>query len=386
MIIYLLLTVSVLLIALTVKSKQKLTPALVREDYNYVYRGITRSQLKSRMGLLAIFVLLTGISAIRLNVGNDYSKYVEIMHRAYSDAIVPTEWGFNTLTKLVYRFSGFENYVAVFAIFAAVTVALFLGEIYRQSEDFWMSFMMFMLLGYYFQSISTVRYYLALGAALMAMRFCLKGDWPAFVMVVLLGSLFHKSLLVILVLYPLAAYRWKRWMYGAFGVLCISTLFLKDIYLKIAIKIYPSYEGTEYLSGGTSKVSILRCLAVMVFAIYVLGKDVFSDKRMRFYFMCNFGAFALYVFCSFLPTVSRIAYYLTVTQILFVPALLLRMKEDIRSRVNMKLLAKIAVIAFCALYFVMYMRRAADDGVRVLPYETIFFHELPATLSERGFG
>jgi hypothetical protein len=230
MIVYLLLTASVLLIALTIKSKQKLPTALVRDDYNYVYRGITRSQLKSRAGLLAIFVLLTGISAIRLNVGNDYSKYVEIMHRAYSDAIVPTEWGFNTLTRIVYRISGFENYVAVFAIFAAVTVALFLSEIYRQSEDFWMSFMMFMLLGYYFQSISTVRYYLALGAALVAMRFCLKRDWPAFVFVVLLGSLFHKSLLVVLVLYPLAAFRWKRWMYGAFGALCISTLFLKDIY------------------------------------------------------------------------------------------------------------------------------------------------------------
>ncbi len=379
MLIYLMLTVTVLLVALNIKS-------LREEGNNCIYGGITRQQLKSRTSILAVFVLLTGVSAIRLNVGNDYSNYVEFMHRAYSNAIVPTEPGFNYLTILIYKLSGFENYVAVFAVFAAATMFLFLTVLRRKSEDFWMSFMMFMFLGYYFQSISTVRYYLALSVAVFSAFYCIERDYPRFVLMVLAGALFHKSLLVVLVLYPFACIKWRRWMLGVLGLICISTLFLKDFYLDIAIKLYPSYAGTEYLSGGTSKVSILRCVAVLVLALYVLREDITKDRELRFYFYCNLFALIFYTFGSFLPTVSRIAYYLTVTQILYVPLLLKRMKDERIYGMNLKKVLKVVTVIFCLVYFANYMKGAAADGVRILPYETIFFHELPATLSERGFG
>jgi hypothetical protein len=277
--------------------------------------------------------------------------------------------------------------VAVFFVFAAATVFFFLAAIRNRSENFWMSFMMFMLLGYYFQSISTVRWYLALSIAIFAAYYCIEKDWPKFVLLVLCGALFHKSLLVVLVLYPLACIKWRRWMLGALGILCLSTLFLKDFYLQVAIKIYPSYAGTEYLSGGgLSKVNILRCLVVGAFAIYVLRKDVTKDRELSFYFFCNLFGLLFYTFGSFIPTVSRIAYYLTVTHILYVPLLINRVDEKTFKRTNIRSVLKILTVAVCLVYFINYMRGAGNDGVRILPYETIFFHELPATLSERGFG
>ena len=387
MIVYLTLTLATLAIAYIIKVGDVRPKVFGGGYYNYIYRGVSRKQVRNVIGLFSLFVLLTGVSAIRLNVGNDYSNYVEFMHRTYSNAVVPTEPGFNYLTKFVYLLSGFENYVAVFAIFAAATVFFFLAAIYRQTEDFFLSFMMFMLLGYYFQSISTVRNYLALGIAIYSIRFCLKGDWPRFVLLVLCGALFHKSLLLVLVLYPLASMKWKRWMHGALAVFCISCIFLKDFYLAIAVKLYPSYEGTEYLEGGTSLINIARCVAVLAFAAYVLRKDIIKEKKMSFYFYANLGALLMYVFCSFLPTISRIAYYFTVTQILYVPALLQRLlAEDDYKRYKSGQILKVMTVLACAAYFAMYMRGAANDGVRILPYETFFFHELPATLSERGFG
>ncbi|MBE5843544.1 MAG: EpsG family protein [Butyrivibrio sp.] len=387
MLVYLLLTLTVLLIALNVKSRQQECVAGVSGDYNYIYRGITRERLKSSVGIFAIFVLLTGVSSIRLNVGNDYSNYVEFMHRAFSGAIVPTEPGFNYLTILIYKISGFENYVAVFFVFAAATVFFFLAAIRKRSEDFWMSFMMFMLLGYYFQSISTVRWYLALSIAIFSAYYCIERDWPKFVLLVLVGALFHKSLLVVLVLYPMACIKWRRWMLGALGIMCLSTLFLKDFYLQVAIKLYPSYAGTEYLNTtGLSKVNIIRCLAVAAFGIYVLRKDITKDREFTFYFYCNIFAFLLYTFGSFIPTVSRIAYYLTVTHLFYIPMLINRVDEKMFIRTNIRTVLKVVTVAICVVYFIGYMRGAGNDGVRILPYETIFFHELPATLSERGFG
>ncbi len=380
MLIYLLLTITVLAVALIINAKYR------EPVYNAGPMGITRGRLKNQMGLVGIFVLLTGVSALRLNVGNDYGNYVEFMHRAFCGAVVPTEPGFNYLTILIYKLSGFENYVAVFAVFAAATVFFFLSAIYRQTEDFWMSFMMFMLLGYYFQSISTVRYYLALSVAMFSIRYCLKGDWPRFVMLVLCGALFHKSLLVILILYPLARMKWKRWMLIILGAACISCLFLKDFYLKVAVMLYPSYEGTEYLSGGTSFVNIARCIAVLLLAAFIFRKEILDSPERNFYFYCNLFALLLYVFGSFLPIISRIAYYLTVTQILYVP-MMLKNADDSRGRfVSTRRALTIFTVVVCIGYFAMYMRGAANDGVRILPYETFLFHELPATLSERGFG
>ena len=37
------------------------------------------------------------------------------------------------------------------------------------------------------------------------------------------------------------------------------------------------------------------------------------------------------------------------------------------------------------MYFALYMRGAANDGIRILPYQTFLFHDLPLTLSERGY-
>ena len=98
---------------------------------------------------------------------------------------------------------------------------------------------------------------------------------------------------------------------------------------------------------------------------------------MQFYFYLNLGALVLYVFCSFLPIISRIGYYLTVSHILFLPALL-RETENVRWR---KLL-RAGMILAAVLYFAIFMSRAYDDGLLILPYKSFFFHDMVNILSD----
>lgn len=329
---------------------------------------------------LIIFVLLFAVSALRLNVGNDYLKYVEFMHLAYSRAYVPTEIGFNALARIVYFVCGFENYLLIFAMFAFATIYFFMKAMYEQSKWFTLSMVMFMLLGYYFQSLSTVRYYLALSVALYAVKFVVNRDWPRFVLITLIGSLFHKSLLLILLLYVVAQLKWRRWMYVGLGLLGASCLVLKDFYLKVVILLYPSYKDTEYLEGGTSIVNIVRCIVILAFSLWMY-KDVIRDSRAdRFYFICNIMAMVLYVFGAFIPVISRVGYYLTVTHLLFIPSLVMGIKDEDKRK-----LATACVTIACVMYFALYMRGAGNDGIRILPYQTFLFHDLPLTLSERGY-
>ena len=344
----------------------------------------TRQQMCNRVCLLAIFLILFALSACRLNVGNDYAKYVEFMHLINCDSYVPTEIGFNLLVKMVYGLSGYENYLLVFAVYAFATVFLFLSAMYQQSDDFPMTFFLFMTLGYYFQTFSTVRYYLALGIALYSMKFVLRKQWGRFVVLILFGSLFHKSLLVVLPLYFLATLRWKKWQLALAGVFCTSFLFFQDFYLKVVIFLYPTYEDTEYLEGGTSYINILRCVAVLLFAGIVLWMErrekasgMELDERFRFFFYLNLGALALYVFCGFLPIISRIGYYLTVSQILFLPMLLGKIPEK-----RWRRLFQAGICLAAVLYFAMYLRRAGGDGILLLPYRTFFFHDMVNILSD----
>ena len=108
MAVYLSLTVIVLLLALLIKQTDRAGGAL------RIYQGMSRQQMVNCVTCLIIFVLLFAVSALRLNVGNDYLKYVEFMHLAYSRAYVPTEIGFNALARIVYFVCGFENYLLIF--------------------------------------------------------------------------------------------------------------------------------------------------------------------------------------------------------------------------------------------------------------------------------
>ena len=353
----------------------------------------TRQQMCNRVCLFAVFLILFALSACRLNVGNDYAKYVEFMHLVNCDAYVPTEAGFNLLVKILYGLSGFENYLLVFAVYAFVTIGIFLLGMYEQSEDFSLTFFLFMALGYYFQTFSTVRYYLALALALYAMKFVMRGQWGRFTVLILLGSAFHKSLLVVIPLYILAVLPWKKWQLAAGALFCTTFLFCQDFYLKLVVFLYPTYEDTEYLEGGTSYINILRCLAVLAFSgiVYWSGKRSGSTRgeeqknaevgerydRAHFYFYLNLGALVLYVFCSFLPIISRIGYYLTVSHILYLPMLLKRV-EDRRWRKALRA----GILLAAVLYFAIYMSRADNDGTLILPYKTFFFHDMVNILSD----
>lgn len=339
---------------------------------------VSRQQILNQLSLISIFLILFAVSACRLNVGNDYAKYVEFMHLIYCDAFVPTEAGFNGVVRVLYGLSGFENYLLVFAVFAFFTILLFLLAIYRQADSFGFSFFLFMALGYYFQTFNTVRYYLALAAALYAIPFVLRKEWGKFILIVILGATMHKSLLVVLPLYFLAALPWKRWQLAIGAVFCSTFFFLQDFYLKVVVFLYPTYEDTEYLEGGTSYVNIVRCLAVLVLSLLCYQKVVKGNRRNSFYFYCNLGALVMYVCCSFLPIISRIGYYLTITHIFFLPALL----GGIENR-KIKRLAVGGVVAAGVFYFAVFiLLKAGSNGLRILPYETFLFHDMVPILSD----
>ena len=324
--------------------------------------------------LYAIFIILFVCSALRFNVGNDYRQYTQTAHEAYVGGYVVTEAGFNWLVRIIYGLCGGEWYEVLFAVFAFATLFLFLKAMYDQSVDFAFSYFLFMTLGLYFQTYNTVRYYLVLAIALYAMRYVLQQDWIKFIFWIVVASLFHKSVLLVIPIYWIASFVWKKWLIITCVIVGAVCFICKKYVLKLALLLYPSYENTVFLEGGTSLVTIIRCIVVLALYLWYMrycrqnNLAGIRDRELRFYAQLNFLALICCVFFSFLPVITRIVYYFSVNQLFMLPALVKGIPDErIRKRVMY------GVIACCLVYFSIFLLTAGQGGVKLVPYQSWLF-------------
>lgn len=338
---------------------------------------LNRRSFLNKSALLFLFTVLTGLAALRIDVGNDYGNYVNTFHEIYVGGYVVTEPGFNLLVRFLYTLSGGENYLLVFGFFAAATTFLFLKAMYDQSLDFPLSFALFMLLGLYFRTFNTVRYYFVLAITLYSLRYVLKREYGKFMLLILGAALFHKSVLVVIPLYLIALLPWKKWQVAIGAVFAISLPLFQDFWMEILLKLYPSYQNTVYLEQGTglegSLMGIVRCAAVLLLGLF--GWRAMKESQANlFYFKLNLLGLALYTCASFVPLVSRLGYYLITPHLLLVPGILYGMKKT-EKKPGRRVVLYGAVILFSALYFGIFLLTAHQVGVRVLPYHTWVFTE-----------
>ncbi|MDE7322985.1 MAG: EpsG family protein [Lachnospiraceae bacterium] len=334
----------------------------------------TRRSFQNRLYITGIFVILFLLMAIRFDIGNDYRQYTQTAHEAYVGGYVVTEIGFNWLVRVLYWVAGGEYYELVFAVFAFVTLLFFLRAFARQSVDFSQTFFLFMTFGLYFQTFNTVRYYLALAIALYSMKYVLEKNYISFVFWILTASLFHKSVLLVIPVYWICTFLWKGWHIIA-GLLACTVCFLgKGLVLKLALVLYPSYKNTVYLEEGSSLVSGLRILAVMglyLWFIVYTGERIREKewyRELRFYGQLNLLAFAASTFFSFLPVVTRIAYYFGISQLFMIPLIIKNIEDErIWKRVTM------IIFCVCIVYFLVFLLRAHQEGVGLLPYKSWLF-------------
>ena len=99
----------------------------------------------------------------------------------------------------------------------------------------------------------------------------------------------------------------------------------------------------------------------------------------------NIMALVIYSCCWYIPFVSRIGYYMTVTQILFVPELIMILVKSVAgetSGTRVRRRAVILVVIICMMYFAMYLKRAYSSSVNVLPYRTFLFEDSSTIVQE----
>jgi hypothetical protein len=356
MIIYLVLAVLTVFMAMGVERKKN----IIATGGERIY---TRGKLRNGSLLFGIFFFLFALSACRIAIGNDYWEYTSIFSLIAQNRYVSTEFGFNTFVRICHFIFGKENYIVIFAIVAAVTIFFSLKAIYELSENFGYAFFLYMVFGIYLSGFNSIRYYLVLSFAMFSVVYLLRKEYEKFVLLLLFASTFHMSVLFCLVVYPLAKLRWKVWVYPILGVFAASLLAFPNIYRRIIFFFYPFYEGSVYDTGGTSKIQIIRCIAVLVFALCFYRQAIKNNEKNQFFFKLNLLALIVYACCSFMPVISRIGYYLNVYQIFLIPSVLLAVPKK-----WMRITFTVLIGLLGAGYYFYFLQSARDIGTHIVPY------------------
>lgn len=369
MVVYIVLTIAVLILAAFVKNSE------YTKGYTYGYRsyGIDRQQAVNIAATAGIYLMLMGVSACRIAVGNDYWVYRENFKLIYMGRVVASEPGFNFIVYWMQKLLGYNNYLPIFAFFSIVTVAFMVKAVYDQGTWYWGTMFLLLTNGYYFQSLNTVRYYLVIAMVMYAAKFVIRKEYGKFITWILAAALFHKSVLLVIPGYIIL--RWlcdrklNKWIIAVGAGIVLSMIFLQDFYRSIIFRFYPYYENTAFDAGEISVVNILRCLGCLVLALICYRDAVRGRAHMQFYFWANIAGLIINAFGSFIPEVTRIGNYFCIFQIFLVSECLFRLKKG-----AWKTLLTVGTLGVFAVYFAFFLKMAYDINIRLLPYLNWIFN------------
>ena len=371
--IYVFLTVITIGIAFYIDNREYAPVGILDFPSREGHIGLHRTQARNLVAEFAIFALLTGVSACRIAVGNDYWVYRDNFKLIMQERHVSSELGFNMIVWCMQSLFGYDNYLPVFALFSIVTVFFFAKALHDQGVHYAFSLYLLLSGGYYFQSLNSVRYYLALAMALYSMKYVLRGEYGKFILIILAATAFHKSVLLVIPVYIvahlLAKAQLKPWHYVAGGLLILSLIFGQEFYRKIIFHFYPYYENSSFDNGQLSYVNIGKCLGTLVLCGICYRTGLKYHVRHRFYLFLNLAGFVVYCCGSFIPEVSRVGYYMIISQIFLLPGIVMDMKEGWLRRFCI-----VGVIGAFLLYFVMLLRGMYAVDVRLLPYLNWIFN------------
>lgn len=335
--------------------------------------GCDRQQAGNRVAVFAIYCLMAGVSACRIAVGNDYWVYRENFKLISQGRKVSSEIGFNYIVKWIQQLFGYDKYLPVFAFFSLLTVFFFVKALHDQGSYFAFSVYLLMTGGYYFNSLNSVRYYFALAVALFSMKYVLRGEYGKFILLIMAGAMFHKSILLVLPVYLvarfLAAARLKKWHYVLGTIFLVTLIFGQRFYRQIIFYFYPFYENSVFDNGRLSYVNILKCVCVLLLGLICYRESLRDDLQNRFYFFLNLFGLVAYCCGSFIPEVSRVGYYMIISQVFLLPRLLAGMEKK-----WLRQLACVGVAGAFGIYFAFMLKGMYAVDIRLLPYLNWIFN------------
>ncbi len=318
-----------------------------------------------KMTVSAFFVILIALLALRdVTCGTDLVRYelkfAESAHTDWSEIWRSGEdVGYYLFQKAL------RTVTSDFGIFLSMVSVLSLGGIWffygRESESAPLTIALFVTVAPFTMYFSGLRQILAMAFVIPAWYCAKHKKWGWFILTVLLTFLFHRSGIVIALIYPLYRLRLSRkWVYVLPPAFLLVLLFNKPIFRFLMV-----LAGEEdYPMSDTGAYAVLILLALLTVYSFVIpdGKQMDDDT----YALRNMLILAVFLQC-FAPVhtlAMRVNYYF----LLFIPILIPKIAR--RAKPVWSFAARVSVIVMVVFFTILFFLQGhlGDDDLNVFPY------------------
>lgn len=294
------------------------------------------------------FIVISGaflflISATRsiyftTDVEGYVSKYLSL---GYVDISTLLQDFFDPASKdtLFYLCAKIINELGVsYQIWLAVIAALFCYSvskiIYEYSDEACISFIAVISLGYFYFSLSGLRQSIALSIIILSYKYLREKRLLTFILMVLLGALFHSSAIIFLCAYPLANMNvgWKQ-ILGIVFVIAVAQFFSGNM-----IELLGSLGMTgryDYYIENENKLSIsgfIIQLCIYFFCLCYKKRVLKLDKKNISLYNLLFCGLAFQSFATVIAEFFRVSMYFSIFSIVLIPKAI-STEKDFRLRI-----------------------------------------------------
>lgn len=310
---------------------------------NILLLGLIRFILPAKSKSKNIFVFLAGftlflIASFRsINFGSDtigyVSRYISLTYVSLSElwTNVLSQTGkdpfFYLFAKLI-SLTG-ANYQIWLAVMAGIFCLSISKLINNYSNEAYMSYVALISLGYFYFSLTGLRQTMALAMIVLSYKYLIDRKLLPFVVLVLIGSLFHSSALIFLIAYPLAYMNvgWKQ--ISGIAISLILSYFYKDIII-LLLKYFNMADKYEYyLTHGTSLTisGFVIQLAIYLFCLFYKKDVLKSDLSNLSLYNLLFLGLVLQSFSAVIAEFFRISMYFSLFGIILIPKSIATIKD-----------------------------------------------------------
>lgn len=274
--------------------------------------------------------------------------------------------GYLALQKVTQLFTlEYQFFLMIVAVIFFSSLGNFIYKNTTRLIDVIIAFIIYSVLFFEFFSITGTRQTLVTAATLLGFEFVKKRKLVPFVIIILLASTIHKSVLIFLPFYFIANNGKAKFFY-ILALILFPFFLIRRILISDYLKVLSGYENYEsYEGAGTFTFTILFLLISLV--AILRSKIIFKNNSLAKYYYNAFALALLLIPLTWVnPSAMRVVQYFSIFILLFIPEIIYSFQT-----ISVKI-RRDATIAVIILLVALFINSEWGD---IIPY-SFFWEEM----------
>lgn len=320
------------------------------------------------------------LSVFRYGIGTDYFyTYIPQFKKIISGGESYYEIGFYWFNKFIGMFT--SNGQVLIAVTSLIFIGIVYREIYRSSQQYWLSILLFYLSFVYFISLNNIRQSMASAILLIALTFLIKEHRIGFICCVMVAASIHQIAIIFLLFLLIEKIQLSSISYtilaiGFWGAckFIVPLVLIKIVEYIPRLKLYYVADELSIYSNKTiGTFWLLVQIIIMLYLnyidiIYKPNKSKNSIKDYREWNIIKLNQCLLLCVCAMdgiVPATYRIVRMFSFSQFLFIPNIVYKYEKNKPRRL-------IQVIFIISIFTILFIENLIAGSEEVFPYTSIF--------------